>query len=117
MAFGSVGTLAIGVMDLITGHGAFLATAQDILSTVAVVALSHYAGSAARTRQRRAERAAFTAEAQHFAASFGFSFLRKYVEPASIKNTAEMVKALYDAATPLVATAAALWAAFAHILS
>ena len=63
------------------------------------------------------ERAAFTAEAQHFAASFGFSFLRKHVEPASIKNTAEVVKALYDVATPLVATAAVLWAAFAHILS
>jgi len=40
-----------------------------------------------------------------------------HIEPARIKSTAEAVKALYDAAAPLAAGAAALWAAFGHILS
>jgi hypothetical protein len=39
-----------------------------------------------------------------------------HVEPARIKGAADAVKALYDAAVPLAAGAAALWAAFGHIL-
>jgi hypothetical protein len=39
-----------------------------------------------------------------------------HIEPARIKGTAEAVKALYDAAAPLAAGAAALWAAFGHML-
>jgi hypothetical protein len=38
------------------------------------------------------------------------------LEPARIKTTAETVKALYDAAAPIAAAAAALWAAFGHTL-
>jgi hypothetical protein len=41
---------------------------------------------------------------------------RMHIEPARIKSTADTIKALYDAAAPLAAGAAALWAAFGHTL-
>ena len=37
-------------------------------------------------------------------------------EPAPIKSTTEVVKAVYDAAVPVAAGAAALWAALGHLL-
>jgi hypothetical protein len=121
LAFGSLGTLAIGVLDLsLAGRTPLSPTAQDVVASVAAIALSHYAGSAlAQSRQRRAERAMAGLPAQKLTTTSGSdstSALRMHIEPARIKTTAETVKALYDAAAPLGAGAAALWAAFGHTL-
>jgi hypothetical protein len=117
IAFGSVGTLAIGLLDIaMAGRGAAAPTPQDIIASVAAIALSHFAGSAlAHSRRMRAERAgnAMTPPASS-PASMANPLL--HLEPARIKGTAEAVKALYDAAAPLAAAAAALWAAFGHTL-
>jgi hypothetical protein len=121
VAFGSLGTLAIGLLDIaLAGHGAPPPTAQDIVASVAAIALSHYAGSAlAHSRQKQTERAATEAAAARIAAAVASGSATgslMHIEPARIKSTAETVKALYDAAAPLAAGAAALWAAFGHIL-
>jgi hypothetical protein len=120
LAFGSLGTLAIGVVDLaLAGRGMPPPTAQDIIASVAAIALSHFAGSAlADSRRMRAERAA-SAEASRIAVSSASGKAAgslMHIEPAQIKNTADTVKSLYDAVAPLAAGAAALWAAFGHIL-
>ena len=120
LAFGSLGTLAIGVVDLaLAGRGMPPPTAQDIIASVAAIALSHFAGSAlADSRRMRTERAA-SAEAARIAVSSASGRAAgslMHIEPAQIKNTADTVKSLYDAVAPLTAGAAALWAAFGHIL-
>jgi hypothetical protein len=95
-------------------------TAQDIVASAAAISLSHYAGSAlAEVRLRRAEQAATeTTAARQAASPIGGSTTgsRMHIEPARIKSTADTIKALYDAAAPLAAGAAALWAAFGHTL-
>jgi hypothetical protein len=117
LVFGCLGTLAIEVLDIaLAGHGAPPPTAPDIVASVAAIALSHYAGTAlAYSRQIRTERAA-AARIAASRASGSTTGPLVHIEPARIKNTAEAVKALYDAAAPLAAGAAALWAAFGHIL-
>jgi hypothetical protein len=119
LAFGSLGTLVIGVLDLaLAGHPPPSLTAQDVVASVAAISLSHFAGSAlARSRQIRADRAVNEAAATRLAASpaaGGAAGSLMHIEPARIKSTAEAVKALYDATAPLAAGAAALWAAFGH---
>lgn len=120
LAFGSLGTLAIGVLDVaLGGHGAPPATPQDIVASVAAIALSHYAGSAlAHWRQMRTEQRASDAVAAQLAASSASGRVGSlmHIEPARVKSTADAIKALYDAAAPLAAGAAALWAAFGHVL-
>jgi len=108
LAFGSIGTLAIGVLDLVlAGHSGPPPTPEDVISSVATIALSHFAGSAwAQSRQPRAERAV----------GGGIPKPLVHIQTAQIKGTAEAVKALYEAAAPLAAGAAALWAAFGHVL-
>jgi hypothetical protein len=103
LAFGSIGTLAIGVLDLIlVGHGGPLPTPQDVISSVATIALSHFAGSAwAQFGQSRGQ-----------VAVGGATSPRLHIQTAQIKSTADAIKALYDAAAPVAAGAAALWAAF-----
>jgi hypothetical protein len=112
--------LAIGVLDVaLGGHGAPPATPQDIVASVAAIALSHYAGSAlAHWRQMRTEQRASDAVAAQLAASSASGRVGSlmYIEPARVKSTADAIKALYDAAAPLAAGAAALWAAFGHVL-
>jgi hypothetical protein len=119
LAFGSIGALAIGLLDMaVAAHGVPPLTAQDVVASVAAIALSHYAGSAlAHSRHMRAERAVRAAAVQSdtaFGKGIGGSLI--HIQPAQIKGTAEAVKALYEAAAPLVAGAAALWAAFGHVL-
>jgi hypothetical protein len=120
LAFGSLGTLVIGVLDItLAGHTPPQLTAQDIIESVVAIAFSHYAGSAlAHSRQMRAEQAATEAVARVAASSAGSSATGSlmHIEPARIKSTAEAIKALYDATVPLAAGLAALWAAFGHIL-
>jgi hypothetical protein len=117
-AFGCLGAVAIGVLDIaLAGHPPPSLTAQDIVASVAAIALSHYTGSAlAYARQRRAARAASDLGT---AAASGTGKARAllHLEPARIKTTADAVKALTDAVAPLVTGAAALWAAFYHFLS
>jgi hypothetical protein len=111
LAFGSIGTLAIGVLDLVlAGHGAPPPTPQDVIASVATIALSHFAGSAwAHFRQVRDDGAAGAAPGV-------VTHPLAYIQTAQIKGTAEAIKALYDAAAPIAAGAAALWAAFGHTL-
>ena len=118
LAFGSIGTLAIGVLDLaVSGHGTPPVTAQDVVASVATIALSHYAGSAlAFWRGRRAGGTKSPNAAWIAASSAEDPASRMHIKPGQIKSTAEAVKALYDAAAPLAAGAAALWAAFGHFL-
>lgn len=112
LAFGSLGTVMIGLLDIaIAGRVPPSLTARDIVESVTAIALSHYAGSAlAHSRKNRAERAAAEAAAVPMSGSL------IHLEPARIKSTAEAVKALYDAAAPVAAGGAALWAAFGHVL-
>jgi hypothetical protein len=112
LAFGSVGTLAIGVLDLVlAGHGGPTPTPQDVVASVATIALSHFAGSAwAHFRQVRDDPAPIVTPPGGVASPL------MRIQPAQIKGTAEAIKALYDAAAPLAAGAAALWAAFGHVL-
>jgi hypothetical protein len=113
LAFGSLGTLLIGVLDLtVAGHGAPTPTPQDIIASVATITLSHFAGSAwAYFRQSR------TAGTGAVAAGSPSVPNSRHIQPAEIKGTAEAIKAMYDAAAPIAAGAAALWAAFGHIFS
>ena len=79
------------------------------VATVVAIFLSHFAGSAlAQLRRVRADRAA-NAEA---ARSTG---LLHHLQAAQIKSTADTVKAVYEALTPVAAGGAAVWAAFNHI--
>jgi hypothetical protein len=100
LAFGSIGTLAIGVLDLIlAGHGGPLPTPQDVISSVATIALSHFAGSAwAQFRQPRGE----------VSVGGDTTSPRVHIQTAQIKSTADAIKALFDAAAPVAAGAAAL---------
>ena len=110
LAFGSFGTVAIGLLDMAVGSVTPLPlSAEDIIATFAAIALSHFAGSSlARLRRVRADQAASDAAARS-------SGMLPHLEAARIKTTAETVKALYEAAAPLVAGAAALWAACSHL--
>jgi hypothetical protein len=118
LAFGSLGTLAVGTLDIVVGgHRLPPVTAQEIAAFLATIALSHYAGSTlAHFRQARLERQTTASPplVPAFVAGGAGSLMR--IEPARIKSTAETIKALYDAAAPLAAGVAALWAAFGHIL-
>ena len=120
LAFGSIGTLSIGMLDAaVGGRTASAATAQDIAASVATIALSHYAGSAlAHLRQVRTDRRAAEDAAARLAAPSATDRAGSlmHIEPARIKGTAEVVKAVYDAAAPVAAGAAALWAALGHVL-
>jgi hypothetical protein len=117
LAFGCLGTLAIGVLDATVGGRGIAATAQDIAASVATIGLSHYAGSAlAHLRRARVERRNTDAEAVRRKSSLTTAGTAlASLQPARIKSTADAVKALYDAAAPLAATAAALWAALGHL--
>jgi hypothetical protein len=108
LAFGSTGTLAIGVLDLIlVGHGGPPPTPEDVISSVATIALSHFACSAwAQFRRPRGDLAVRGGTAKPLAR----------IQTAQIKGTAEAIKALYDAGAPIAASAAALWAEFGHVL-
>jgi hypothetical protein len=111
LAFGSLGTMALGLLDMAIGNVTPRSlSAPDIVASVAAIALSHFAGSAlAQVRQRRADRAA------NVTAALAGDLL-PHLEAARIKTTAETVKALYEAAAPIAAASAAIWAAFNHIL-
>jgi hypothetical protein len=106
LAFGSIGTLAIGVLDLVLArHGGPLPTPEDVISSVATIALSHFAGSAwAQFRQPHGK----------VTISGDTTSPRIRIQTAQIKGAADAMKALYDAAAPIAAGAGALWAAFGH---
>jgi hypothetical protein len=117
LAFASIGTLLIGIVDLLVpGRWLPPALLQDAVASFATIALSHFAGSAfARFRQIRNQRRAAAASAQSSAAPVASSAgASVHLGPAQIKTTAETIKALYDAGAPLVAGGAALWAAVGH---
>jgi hypothetical protein len=111
LAYGSLGTMALGLLDMaVADLTPRSLSAPKIVASVAAIALSHFAGSAlAHARQSRADRAASIAAAHP-------GDLLPHLEAAQIKTTAETVKALYEAAAPIAAGTAAVWAAFNHIL-
>jgi hypothetical protein len=104
LAFGSIDTLCISLLDIaLAGHAPPALSAGDIVASVAAIALSHFAGSAlASARRERNNRNLAGTLAVRQTSSL------PHIEPTRIKTTAEAVKALYDAA--------ALWAAFGPIL-
>ncbi len=112
LGYGSFGTVALGLLDMAIGSLTPQSlSAPDIASTFAAIALSHFAGSAlAHAQQARADRAASAAAAR-------ISGQLPHLEAAGIKRTAETIKAVYEAATPIAAGAAAIWAACNHIFS
>jgi hypothetical protein len=117
LAFASVGTLLIGIIDMVVPvQWAPPARAEDAIASFATIALSHYAGSAlGRYRQIRAERRGAQVPVQLAVGSSAPSpGVTVHLAPAQIKSTAEAVKALYDAGAPIVAGGAALWAAVGH---
>jgi hypothetical protein len=111
LGYGSFGTLALGLLDMALGNLTPRSLSPpDIIATVAAISLSHFAGSAlAQARRGRAERAASEA------AAHGSGRL-PHIEAARIKGTAETVKAVYEAAAPIAAGGAAIWAAFNHVM-
>ena len=117
LGFGCSGTLAIGLLDMLLGGRSVPSpTAQDIVASVAAITLSHFAGSAwASLRRTRAERTSVMVARSNSTAR-GATESLLHIQPAQIKGTAEAVKALYEAAAPLAAGGAALWAAFSHTL-
>jgi hypothetical protein len=115
LAFGCLGTLAISLLDaVLREHGLPPVTARDLVASVATITLSHYAGSALAHAWQ--VRRGLHAEAGASPRASGMGPL-PYLEPARIKTTAEAVKALFDAAVPLAAGAAAVWAALGHLFS
>ena len=110
LAYGCVGTLAVGLLDMVLGESTpHSPNASDIVATVAAISLSHFAGSAlAQARRGREDRAASAAAARS-------SGLLPHLQAAQIKSTADTVKSVYEALTPVAAAGAALWAAFNHI--
>jgi hypothetical protein len=112
LAYGGVGTLALGLLDMALGHlTPESLSAPDIIATVAAISLSHFAGTGlAQARRGRADRAASAAAARS-------SGLLPHLQAAQIKSTADTVKAVYEALTPVAAGCAAVWAAFNHISS
>lgn len=111
LGYGSFGTLALGLLDMALGNLTPRSLSPpDIIATVAAISLSHFAGSAlAQARRGRAERAASEA-----AAHSGGRL--PHLEAAQLKSTAETVKAVYEAAAPIAAGGAAIWAAFNRII-
>jgi hypothetical protein len=117
-AFGCLGALSIGLLDiLLTERRILPTTAGAIVASVATIALSHYAGSilAGLLWVRRQRQACEPAVQPTLAITGSTNPLIRFV-PAKIKSTAETVKALYDAAVPIAASAAALWAAIGYLL-
>ena len=110
LAYGCVGTLALGLLDMALGYlTPRLLSAPDIAATVAAISLSHFAGSGlAQARRGCADRAASAAAARS-------SGLLPHLQAAQIKSTADTVKSVYEALTPVAAGGAAVWAAFNHI--
>ena len=119
VAFGGLGTILNGVLDMaLADHRMPPFTATDIAMSVAAITLSHYAGSAlAAMRQGHSARAPGRGPSQRKAALLPGPVRDAMlsIQPARIKTAADVIKALYDAAAPIVACAAALWAAIGHI--
>ncbi len=118
VAFASVGTLSIGLLDaLLTAKGILPATARDIVSSFATISLSHYAGStlAEFRRVRQGRLATIGGAGPATSSTGGTANPLAHFAPSQIKTTAETVKALYDATIPIAASAAALWAAVGHL--
>jgi hypothetical protein len=121
LALGGFGTLVVGILDIALAHGMPASVGvQDIVSSVAVITMSHLAGSFfASFRRNRAERNATDAVAQGAGAALGFSAAVsaiRHVKPDRILSEAAAVKAVTDAAAALAATFGAFWAAFGHLL-
>jgi hypothetical protein len=123
LALGALGTLTVGVLDIALAGGMPLGVgARDIVASVAVITLSHLAGSFfASFRRNRAEcTTADTDTAHHFGVPLDLTATVaaiRHVKPDRILSEATAVKAVTDAAAALAATAGAFWAAFGHLLS
>jgi hypothetical protein len=122
LALGGLGTLVVGILDIaLAGGMPATVGVQDIVASVAVITLSHLAGSFfASFRRNRAERhAPETATDQDRHTPPGFTAAAaaiRRVKSDRIAKEAATVKAVTDAAAALAATGAAFWAAFGHLL-
>jgi hypothetical protein len=123
LAFGGLGTLVVGMLDIAVAGGVPASVSiHDLAASVAAIALSHLAGSFwASAQHRRAERGTMkaaaaldTAPALHLATAMP---ALGQVRSGKILSQVTAVKTIADAAAAVAATAAAVWAAFAHIVS
>ena len=123
LALGGLGTLVVGILDIaLAGGMPATVGVQDIVTSVAVITLSHLAGSFfASFRRNRAERhAPEAATEQDRPTPLGFAAAAaaiRRVKSDRIAKEAATVKAVTDAAAALTATGAAFWAAFGHLLN
>jgi hypothetical protein len=122
LSLGSLGTPAVGILDITLAGGMPASIGvQDIAASVAVIMLSHLAGSFfASFRRGHAE-----PDGTEIAAAQGSNAPLKLaaavaairrVKPDRITSQAAAVKAVTDAAAALTATTATFWAAFGHLL-
>ena len=122
LALGGLGTLVVGILDIaLTGGMPATIGVQDIVASVAVITLSHLAGSFfASFRRNRAKRhAPEAATEQDRPTPLGFTAAAvaiRRVKSDRIAKEAATVKAVTDAAAALTATGAAFWAAFGRLL-
>lgn len=120
LAFGGLGTVVVGSLDVaLAGDMPAGIGVQDLVASVAAIALSHLAGSflagsRRRTAQGRATAAPDAGASLHFTPA---AVASRQILPDKIKDQAAAVKAVTEAVAALVAAAAALWAAFRHVLS
>ncbi len=122
LAFGGLGTFVVGILDIALAGGVLAGVSMhDLAASVAAIALSHLAGSFwADVRRKRIEQAASPAQPPEAAAVASLAIAMtaiRQVKPDKIQSNAAAVKAVTDAAAAIIASAAAVWAAFSHILS
>ena len=121
LALGGLGTLVVGILDMALAHGVPAGVGvQDVVASVAVIALSHLAGSFfASFHRNRAERKATEGTAAQDSVPLNFTAAVaaiRHVKPDRLVSEAAAVKAVTDAAAAITATAAAFWAAFGHLV-
>ena len=122
LALGGLGTFVVGILDMALAGGLPAGLGmQDVIASVAAIALSHLAGSFfASFRRNRAERRAPDPAAERDSHTpLGFTAAAaaiRRVKSDRIAKEATTVKAVTDAAAALTATGAAFWAAFGHLL-
>jgi hypothetical protein len=113
LALGGLGTLVVGILDMALAHGVPAGVdVQDVVASVAVIALSHLAGSFfASFHRNRAEQKAMEGTATQDGVPLNFTTAVaaiRHVNRDRILSEAAAVKAVTDAG--------AFWAAFGHIL-
>lgn len=113
-AFGIIGTGLILTLDAVLGlppqrQGSVIA------ASVALIGLAHLTGSGLARLSRRGERRIGSGTV-HLGLSAALVMLVK-TEPEKIKGRVDALQGIFESSAPLIAGAAAAWAAFGKVLS